>query len=51
MPRLTEQDKVLVLSKLEEEWTITKVATHDGLKKALLEIISKENVRTRWDRK
>jgi hypothetical protein len=51
MPRLTEQDKVLMLSKLEEEWSIRKVATHNGLNKsAALQIISKKEVGTRRDR-
>jgi hypothetical protein len=34
MPRLTEQDKVLMLSKLEEEWSIRRGATHNGLNKS-----------------
>ncbi|CAH1366682.1 unnamed protein product [Tenebrio molitor] len=44
MLRLTEQDnKVLMLSKLEEEWSISRVATHNGLSKStVLQIISKE---------
>jgi hypothetical protein len=51
MPRLTEQDKVLKLSKLGEEWSIRRVATHNGLNKnADLQIISKEVVVTRRDR-
>jgi IS30 family transposase len=48
MPRLTEQDKVLILSKLEEEWFIRRVATHNGLNKStVLQEISKEEVGTR----
>jgi hypothetical protein len=53
MPRLTEQDKVLMLSKLEEEWSIRGVATHNGLNKStVLQLISKEGgmVGTRRDR-
>jgi hypothetical protein len=51
MPRLTEQDKVLMLSKLEEEWSISRVATHNGLNKStVLQIISKEEVGTRRNR-
>jgi hypothetical protein len=52
MLRLTEQDnKVLMLSKLEEEWSISRVATHNGLSKStVLQIISKEEVGTRRDR-
>jgi hypothetical protein len=43
MPRLTEQDKVLMLSKLEEEWSIRRVGTHNGLNKnTVLQLISKE---------
>jgi hypothetical protein len=34
MPRLTKQDKVLIFSKLEEEWSIRRVATHNGLNKS-----------------
>jgi hypothetical protein len=33
MPRLTEKDKVLMISKLEERWSIGRVAPHDGLNK------------------
>jgi hypothetical protein len=51
MLRLTEQDKVLILCKLEEEWSIKKVATHNGLNKStVLQIISKEEVGTRRSR-
>jgi hypothetical protein len=51
MPRLTEQDKVLMLSKLEEEWSVSRVPTHNGLNKStVLQIISKEEVGTRRDR-
>jgi hypothetical protein len=51
MPRLTEQDKVLMLSKLEEEWSISRVATHNGLNKStVLQVKSKEEVGTRRDR-
>jgi hypothetical protein len=49
--RLTEQDKVLMLFKLEEEWSIRSVATHSGLNKStVLQVISKEEVGTRRDR-
>jgi hypothetical protein len=34
MPRMTEHDKVLILSKLEEEWSIRRVATYNGLNKS-----------------
>jgi hypothetical protein len=45
MPRRTEQDKVLMLSKLEEDWSIRRVATHNGLNKnTVLQVISKEKV-------
>jgi hypothetical protein len=45
MTRLTEQDKVLMLSKLEEEWSIRRVVTHNGLNKStVLQVISKEEV-------
>jgi hypothetical protein len=45
MTRLTEQDKVLMLFKLEEEWSIRKVPTHIGLNKStVLQVISKEEV-------
>jgi hypothetical protein len=51
MPRLTEQDKVLMLSKLEEEWPIRKVATHNGLnKRTVLQVIRKDEVGTKRDR-
>jgi hypothetical protein len=50
MPRVTEQDKVLMLSKLEK-WSIRRVATHNGLNKStVLQVISKEEVGTRRDR-
>jgi hypothetical protein len=46
-----EQDKVLMLSKLVEEWSIRRVATHNGLNKSnVLQVISKEEVGTRSDR-
>jgi hypothetical protein len=45
MTRLTEQDQVLMLSKLQEEWSIRTVATHNGLNKStVLQVISKEEV-------
>jgi hypothetical protein len=51
MPRLTEHDKVLILSKLEEEWSIRRVATYNELNKStVLQVISKEEVGTRRDR-
>jgi hypothetical protein len=50
MPRLTEQDKVLMLSNLEEEWSIRKIATHNGLNKRSTVSISKEEMGTRRDR-
>jgi hypothetical protein len=51
MARLTEQDTVFILSKLEEEWSIRRVATHNGLNKStVLQVISKEEVGTRRDR-
>jgi hypothetical protein len=51
MPRVTEQDKVLLLSKLVEEWYIRRVAIHNGLNKSsVLQVISKEEVGTRRDR-
>jgi hypothetical protein len=49
--RLTEQDKVLMLFKLEEEWSIRSVATHSRLNKSTVrQVISKEEVGTRRDR-
>jgi hypothetical protein len=41
-----------MLSKLEEEWFISRVATHNGINKStvLQVIISKEEVGTRRDR-
>jgi hypothetical protein len=51
MSRLTEQDKVLMLFNLEEKWSISRVATHNGLNKStVLQLISKEEVGTRRDR-
>jgi hypothetical protein len=51
MPRLIEQDKVLMLSKLEEEWSIRRVAIHNGLNKSTVpQVISKQEVGTRRDR-
>jgi hypothetical protein len=55
MTRLTEQDKVLMISKLEEEWSIrrvaTRVATHNGINKStVLQVISKEEVGKKRDR-
>jgi predicted DNA-binding protein YlxM (UPF0122 family) len=51
MPRLTEQNKVLMLSKLEEEWSIRRVATHNELNKStVLQVINKEEAGTRRDR-
>jgi hypothetical protein len=45
MARLTEQGNVLMLSKLEEEWSIRSVATHNGLNKStVLQLISKVEV-------
>lgn len=44
MPRLTEQDKVLMLSKLEEGWSIRRVATHYGLDKSTV-----LRVKKRWE--
>jgi hypothetical protein len=45
MARLTEQGKVLMVSKLEEEWFIRSVATHNGLNKStVLQLLSKEEV-------
>jgi hypothetical protein len=51
MTRLTEQDKVLMLSKLEEEWSIRRVAAHNGLNKSIavngtFNLISKAPVHT-----
>jgi hypothetical protein len=40
-----------MLSKLEEEWSIRRVATHNGINKStVLQVISKEEVGTRRDR-
>jgi predicted DNA-binding protein YlxM (UPF0122 family) len=51
MPRLTEQNKVLMLSNLEEEWSIRRVATHNELNKStVLQVINKEEAGTRRDR-
>jgi hypothetical protein len=51
MPQLTERNKVLMLSKLEEGWSVRKVATHNELNKStVLQVISKEEVGTRRDR-
>jgi predicted HTH domain antitoxin len=37
--------KILMLSKLEEEWSIKRVATHNRLNKStVLQVISKEEV-------
>jgi hypothetical protein len=44
MPRLTEQDKLLMLSKLEEEWSIRKVAIHNRLNKSTV-----LQVKKRWE--
>jgi hypothetical protein len=46
MTRLKKQDKVLMLSKLEEEWSIKRVATHHNRlnKSTVLQVISKEEV-------
>jgi hypothetical protein len=45
MAQLTEQGKVLMLPKLEEEWSIRSVATHNGLNKStVLQLINKEEV-------
>jgi DNA-binding transcriptional regulator YhcF (GntR family) len=44
MPRLTEQDKILMLSKLEEEWSIRRVATHNALNKSTVLQVNK-----RWE--
>jgi hypothetical protein len=42
--------KVLMLSKLEEEWSIKRLATHNGLNKStVLQVINKE-AGTRRDR-
>jgi hypothetical protein len=42
--------KVLMLSKLEEEWSIKRLATHNGLlKSTVLQVINKE-AGTRRDR-
>jgi hypothetical protein len=47
MPGVTDQDKVLMLSKLEEGWSVRRVATHYGLNK---NSTSKEEAETRRDR-
>jgi hypothetical protein len=40
-----------MLSKLKEEWSIRRVATHNGINKTtVLQVISKEEVATRRDR-
>jgi hypothetical protein len=40
-----------MLSKLEEDWSIKMVATHNGLNKnTLLQVISKEEVEKRRER-
>jgi hypothetical protein len=45
---VTEQDKVLMVSKLEKEWSIRRFASHNGLNKnTVLQVISKEEVGTR----
>jgi hypothetical protein len=51
MAQLTEQDKVFMVSKLEAEWSTTRIATQNELNKStVLQVISKEVVGTRRDR-
>jgi hypothetical protein len=44
MPRLTEQDKVLMLSKLEEGWSIRRVTIHYGINNSTVLQVTK-----RWE--
>jgi transposase len=44
MPRLTEQDKILMLSKLEEGSSINRVAAYYGLNKSTV-----LQVKKRWE--
>lgn len=44
MPKLTEKDKIVILSKLEERWSVRKVANNYGINKSTV-----MRVKKRWE--